>query len=299
MQIKRIPFMLIPLSSAQGIGSRFRGVGVRILAFYPSVRYDLRSLGLELPPENYCTIAFFSAMIWSILVSFVIAMMIFIAGATLPLPVKILVPFLALFVFSLLVLVVHLAYPKIISGGISAKVDRELIFAMRDMLIQISSGVPFFTVVENIGASNYEYLSDEFKDVANKVKAGSPLLDEIENMAIRTQSEYLKKTSWQLVTAIRTGANLTTTLKSIVKVLVDYQFSLSKSFNAELNFIILVYLMISAVLPTIGTTVLVIFSVFGMLGITSEVFMGIIFMSFFGQMGIIAYVNSKRPNLFT
>jgi pilus assembly protein TadC len=299
MQIKRIPFMLIPLSSAQGIGSRFRGVGIRILAFYPSVRYDLRSLGLELPPENYCTIAFFSAMIWAILVTFVIGMMLFIAGGTLPLPVKIFVPFLAMFVFTLLVLVVHLAYPKIISGGISAKVDRELIFAMRDMLIQISSGVPFFTVVENIGSSNYEYLSDEFKDVANRVKAGSPLLDEIENMAIRTQSEYLKKTSWQLVTAIRTGANLTTTLKSIVKVLVDYQFSLSKSFNAELNFIILVYLMISAVLPTIGTTVLVIFSVFGMLGITSDVFMGIIFLSFFGQMGIIAYVNSKRPNLFT
>lgn len=298
MQIKRIPFMLLPLSSAHTLGSRFRGLGVRILAFYPSVRYDLRSLGLEDPPENYCTIAFFSAAIWAILVAMVLAMVMFIAGAAIPVPVKILVPFLGFFVVSLLALVMHLAYPKIISGGISAKVDRELIFAMRDMLIQISSGVPFFTVIENIGATNYEYLSDEFREVANKVKTGSPLLDEIESMAIRTQSEYLKKTAWQLVTAIRTGANLTTTLKSIVKVLVDYQFSLSKSFNAELNFIILVYLMCAAVLPTIGTTVLVIFSVFGMLGITPEVFLGIIFLSFFGQIGIIAYVNSKRPNIF-
>ncbi len=298
MQIKRIPFMLLPLSSAHTLGSRFRGLGIRILAFYPSVRYDLRSLGVDDPPENYCTIAFFSALIWSVLVTMVLGMVMFVAGGTIPLPVKMLLPFLGFFAVSLLALVLHLAYPKMISNGISAKIDRELIFAMRDMLIQISSGVPFFTVVENIGATNYEYLSDEFKEVANKVKAGSPLLDEIEIMAIRTQSDFLKKTSWQLVTAIRTGANLTTTLKSIVKVLVDYQFSLSKSFNAELNFIILVYLMAAAVLPTIGTTVLVIFSVFGMLGITPEVFMGIIFLSFFGQMGIIAYVNSKRPNIF-
>jgi len=290
--------MLLPLSSAHTMGSRFRGVGIRILGFYPGVRYDLRAVGFDEPPENYCTIAFFSAMVWSVLVTIVVTMIMLVAGGTLPLPVKILVPFLTSFIMTFLVLIVHLAYPKIISGGISAKEDRELIFAMRDMLIQISSGVPFFNVVENIGNSNYEYLSDEFKDITNKVKAGSPLLDEIESMAIRTQSEYLKKTSWQLVTAIRTGANLTQTLKSIVKVLVDYQFSLSKSFNAELNFIILVYLMTAAVLPTIGTTVLVIFSVFGMLGITSEVFLGIIFLSFFGQMGIIAYVNSKRPNIF-
>ncbi len=298
MQIKRIPFMLLPLSSMKGLGSRFRGLGLRILAFYPSVRYDLRSLGVESPPENYCAVAFFSALIWSTILATVIGALMFMVGGTLPMPVKILMPFLAFVVAAGLVLVLHLAYPRIISGSIAAKIDRELIFAMRDMLIQISSGVPFFTVVENIGSSNYPFLSDEFKEVANKVKAGAPLLDEIEGMAIRTESEYLKKTTWQLVTAIRTGANLSTTLKSIVKVLVDYQFSLSKSFNAELNFIILVYLMAAAVLPTIGTTVLVIFSVFGMLGITSEVFLGIIGLSFFGQIGIIAYVHSKRPNIF-
>jgi hypothetical protein len=52
------------------------------------------------------------------------------------------------------------------------------------------------------------------------------------------------------------------------------------------------------VLPTIGTTIMVIFSVFGLLGVTPELFAGVIGVSFAGQMGIIGYVRMKRPSLF-
>ena len=297
IEIKRIPLMLLPLSSAQTIGARFRGIGVKIIAFYPSIRYDLHNINVQHPPENYCSIAFFSAIIWAIIISLLVGLVLS-RNATLPPPVKVLIPFLAFMAVSLFFLVLHLAYPRMIAKSIASKIDRELIFAMRDMLIQISSGVPLFGAIENIGNASYEYISREFRTVAHKVKGGSPLMDEIEAMAIRTQSEYLKKTSWQMVTAIRTGSNMTSTLKGIVKMLVDYQFSLSKSFNAELNFIILVYLMVAAVLPTIGTTVLVIFSVFGMLGISPEVFGGVVGLSFLGQLVVIGYVRAKRPSLF-
>ena len=79
--------------------------------------------------------------------------------------------------------------------------------------------------------------------------------------------------------------------------LVDYQFSVIKSYNAELNFIVLIYLLISAVLPTIGVTVLVIFSLFGILGITPELFATIVLASFVLQSIIIGYVKAKRPNM--
>ena len=170
---------------------------------------------------------------------------------------------------------------------------------MRDMLIQVNSGIPLFNTLENLGNSSYKHVGPEFRSVATNVKGGSSLIDELESMAIRTQSEYLKKVAWQLVTSIRAGANLSSTIKGIVKLLVDYQFSLFKSFNAELNFIILIYLMIAAVLPTIGTTVMVIFSVFGMLGVTPEIFAGVVALGFMGQIGIIGYVKMKRPSLFS
>jgi len=297
MELKRIPLMLFPLSAAQTIGARYRGVGIKVLPFYPSVRYDLRNIGFTDAPENYCTLAFFSAAIWASVVAFMVFLVIF-QFPNQPLPLKIALPLISFSFVALFFLVLHLSYPKTIAKEMAGKIDRELIFAMRDMLIQMSSGVPLFNAVENVGAANYGQVSREFRSVANRVKAGSSLLSEMEDMAVRTQSEYLKKTSWQLATAIRAGANVNETLKGIVKTLVDYQFAISKSFNAELNFIILIFLMIAAVLPTIGTTVLVIFSVFGMLGITAEVFGGIVAISFIGQIAVIVYVKSKRPNLF-
>jgi len=298
MAITRIPLMFFSLAQAQTVGQRFRGIGVRIISFYPNVRYDLKNLGVEFPPEYYCTVAFLSGLIWAVVVAVFLGIFLTMVPS-IPAPLKVALPAVLGFLALLISTIFYLAYPRMMGKSIGATIDKELIFAMRDMLIQISSGIPLFTVIENIGGSNYGYVSMEFKRVSTNVKGGSPLLHEIELMAIRTQSEYLKKISWQLVTAIRSGANLTATLKSVVKILVDYQFALSKSFNAELNFIILIFMLVSAVLPTIGTTVLVIFSVFGMFGISSEVLLGVVAISFLIQAGIVAYVYTKRPNFFS
>jgi len=289
--------MFFSLAQAQKIGPRFHAIGVRIIPFYPNVRYDLKNIGVDFPAEHYGTAAFLSAVAWA-LVACIFLGIFLSAVPSIPIALRIALPLLLGIASFFISMVFYLFYPKMMGKTIGTTIDRELIFAMRDMLIQISSGIPLFTVIENIGSSNYGYVSMEFKRVSTNVKGGSPLLHELEVMAIRTQSEYLKKISWQLVTAIRSGANLTATLKSVVKVLVDYQFSISKSFNAELNFIILIFMLVSAVLPTIGTTVLVIFSVFGMFGISSEVLMGVVAISFLAQAGIVAYVYTKRPNFF-
>ena len=298
MAITRIPFMFLSLAQAQSFGPRFHAIGVRIISLYPNVRYDLKNLGVDFPSEYYCSAAFVSGLIWGALIAIFLGIFLTVAQS-IPVPLKIVLPLLVGFLVLIVSTTFFLMYPRMMGKSIGTTIDRELIFAMRDMLIQISSGIPLFTVIENIGTSNYGYVSMEFKRVTTNVKGGNPLLHEIELMAIRTQSEYLKKISWQLVTAIRSGANLTTTLKGVVKVLVDYQFSISKSFNAELNFIILIFMLLSAVLPTIGTTVLVIFSVFGMFGISSEVLLAVVAISFLAQAGIVAYVYTKRPNFFS
>lgn len=297
IEIKRIPMMVLPLSSCSTIGSRYRGIGLKILSFYPSVKYDLRSIGINYSPENYCAISLFSAAIWGLIVAFFLALVLSRVAFIQPMLRVILLILLSLMTMVFF-LFLHLFYPKMIAKSVAERIDRELIFAMRDLLIQLSSGVPLFNAIENVANSNYGYVSREFTIVSTHVKGGASLLDEVEAMAVRTQSEYLKKTSWQMATAIRSGSNVTSTIKGVVKMLVDYQFTLTKSFNAELNFIVLIYLMVSSVLPTIGTTVLVIFSVFGMLGVTPEVFMTLVGMSFFGQAAVIGYVKLKRPNLF-
>ncbi len=56
--------------------------------------------------------------------------------------------------------------------------------------------------------------------------------------------------------------------------------------------------MVAAVLPTVGTTVLVIFSVFGVLGVTPEIYTGMVAGGMVIQCLIIGYVNMRRPRLY-
>ena len=153
VEIKRIPLMLLPLTACQTIGSRFRGIGVKILSFYPSVKYDLRSIGITAPPENYCSVAFFSAAVWGVIVAFFLGL-ILSRSPFFPVSFKLLLPVILFMFVTLFFLLLHLFYPRMIGKNIAQRIDRELIFAMRDLLIQLSSGVPLFNSIENVSRSN-------------------------------------------------------------------------------------------------------------------------------------------------
>lgn len=296
MAPNRVALMLISLPLAEQLGPRFRGLGTRISAVYPGLGYDLRNAQLTISAENYAVGAVFSAILWGILAC--IFLIVIVAIRAMSGPIVVLLPLGGLYLVTIGFLVLHLYYPRILSHSVATKIDRGLTFAARDMLIQISSGIPLFSVLANIGDGDYGQVSVEFRRVVNETRSGVSLTEALENMAVRNQSKYLKKTAWQLITAMRAGANLTTALRGIIKLLVDYQMRLNKSYNAELNFIVLIYLLVAAVLPTVGTTVLVIFSVFGVLGVTPALFTGIVAFGMFMQCCIIGYIYVRRPRMY-
>ncbi len=294
--MKRVALMLLSLEASDKLGARFKGLGQRINGFYPGLKYDLLNAQIPISSEHYCVGAFFSAAVWALLAA--IFLLVVTLARKMAGPLAILLPLGGLCMIWMFFTALHLYYPKILAKNVADKIDRGLIFAVRDMLIQTSSGIPLFTVIANIADGDYGLISTEFRRVASAVRSGTGLTEALEDMALRNQSKYLKKTVWQLITAMRSGANLTVALKGIIKLLVDYQMSLNKAYNGELNFVVLIYLMVSAVLPTVGTTVLVIFSVFGVLGVTPELYTAVVFASFMIQAMIIGYVFMRRPNMY-
>ncbi|VVB56895.1 Type II secretion system (T2SS), protein F [uncultured archaeon] len=292
----RVALMLIPLSLGEKLAARYRGVSTRLAAVYPGLRYDLINAQIPVGPESYAFCAGLSAAIWAVLAAIFVLVVVKVRGIGGPLMV--LGPLLGFLLVWIIFFLLHIRYPKLLSNSVAEKIDRGLLFATRDMLIQISSGIPLFGAMANVADGDYGQVSLEFRKVVNEVRSGTALSTALENMAVSSQSKYLKKTVWQLITAMRSGANLTTALKGIIKLLVDNQLRSVKAYNAELNFIVLIYLMVAAVLPTIGTTVLVIFSVFGVLGVTPEIYTGLVASGMFVQCLIIGYVNMRRPRLY-
>ncbi|MEM3362283.1 MAG: type II secretion system F family protein [Candidatus Anstonellaceae archaeon] len=291
-----IGFMFLPIKTIEKLSLRFRGIGQKTVQILPGLKYDLRNAHINLEPETYAVGSFFSALIIGIFA--LIFLLIISQMRGFEFPKNIALGIIGLIICTTFFFALNLYYPKITSKTVAAKIDRGLIFASRDMLIQISSGIPLYQAIENIAEGDYGQVSIEFKEVTYQTRTGKSLLAALEEMAIKNQSKYLKKMCWQLVTAIRSGTNLTTTLKGIIKMLVEDQLKQIKAYNAELNFIVLIYLLASAVLPTVGSTVLVIFSVFGVLGITPEIYLSLIVISLIAQAIIIGYVYVRRPRMY-
>ncbi len=292
----RIGLMLVPMSLAEKLEVRFRGMATRLSSVYPGLRYDLTNAGIAVEPDTYAFASCLSAIIWGIMGLLFAIVVVKVRGVSGPLMV--LAPLFGLLITWLLFFVMHLYYPRLLANSVAAKIDRGLLFATRDMLIQTSSGIPIFQVLANVSDGDYGQVSAEMKKAVNEVRSGTPLSAALENMALRSQSKYLKKTVWQLITAMRSGSNLTNALKGIIKLLVDAQMRSVKAYNAELNFVVLIYLLVAAVLPTVGTTVLVIFSVFGVLGVTPEIYTMLVLGGMTMQCMIIGYVFMRRPRLY-
>ena len=291
-----IGLLFIPTPLVRQLGARFRGLGIRITTIFPGLQYDLSNAQIELEAHNYAVGGVFSALLFATFISVFMALISIIRQFALPLMLGL--PFLSFMVVAMGLFFLHMYYPRILSKSVASKIDRGLVFASRDMLIQVSSGIPLYRTLANVAEGDYGQVSTEFKKAVGEARSGTSLTTALENMAVRNQSIYLKKMSWQLVTAMRSGANLTKSLKGIIKLLVDYQLRQIKAYNAELNFIVLIYLLAAAVLPTVGTTVLVIFSVFGVLGITPEIYMGLVGVGVMVQLMIIGFVYVRRPKMY-
>jgi flagellar protein FlaJ len=291
-----IGFMFLSKKTIEQLALRFKGLGQKIYQLMPGLKYDIENAHIDLETEQYIVGSFFSALIIGVAAAVFLIFIVYIRK--IQFPASVVFPIVGLLLSTIIFFFLNLYYPKISSKTVAAKIDRGLIFASRDMLIQISSGIPLYQTIQNIAEGDYDQVSVEFKKVASKTRAGKSLIEALEEMAIQNRSKYLKKMSWQLITAIRSGANLTVTLKGIIKMLVDDQLKQIKAYNAELNFIVLIYLLASAVLPTVGSTVLVIFSVFGVLGITPEIYLTLIALSVLAQLIIIGYVYVRRPKMY-
>lgn len=292
----RIPLMLFSMDAASKLGRPFRGAGNLLLGIMPGVSYDLKSIGIEIDPEEYSFAAFVSALVWGTLFGVVTFVVMRFRGVEAQ--QQMLFTLATLFFFTLFAFLLHMSYPSIIARKQAEKTDKELIYALRDMLAQVKSGMPFYVALTNIAKSDYGNVSKELGVAVKSISAGESEKHALERVILNTKSDYLKRTIWQVLVAIESGASMSAALRSALDTLMNYQMQAIKNYASELNFAILFYMFAAAVLPSIGITLLVLLISFSSVNITEEIFYVVILASLIVQMAIIGFIKSERPSLY-
>ena len=286
--------MVFSIEQASRINRRLIGIGNMLVRLYPTLKYDLRSSSLEIEAGAYAAVALLSSLLWG----GCLYLFSYFAFSSRGVPNASLLSLLPGLLIMLVILLFQLIYPRVLARKVAEKVDRELIFALKDIYIQINSGVSLFDAMCNVSNSGYGAVSDDFGMAVREVTAGDSEEMALEKLAMKTKSDYFKKALWQLITALRSGASTAGALRSVIDVLISYQHRVIKNYCSELNFWILMFMLLAATIPTLGITLSVVLSTFGRAGITPLIFIEFMLASFIIQAVMIGFLKSRRPEVY-
>lgn len=191
------------------------------------------------------------------------------------------------------------AYPKMIVNKRVKDLEKNLLFALRTVLVQIRSGVPIFDSFVSVAAGNYGQISEEFRIVIDKSRSGKAVIDTLEELAVRNPSLYFRRAIWQLVNAMRSGSDIGENLECVIDALSKEQLVQIREYKSVLNPLSMMYMMIAVIIPSLGITVMIIVSTFpGMdrLG-NPTTFWGLLGGVLLMQFLFMSIIRSKRPNL--
>jgi flagellar protein FlaJ len=286
--------MIIPLKISRKLSSRLRGIGKLFLRFFTGLDGNLKETDIGLDGAEYITICLLNSGAMSrLFFSMLFSLVFFVQSKTLM--ESLLIGMGSGAGIFLLFFFILVTYPKILAGKKAEKVDKNLLFALKDLLLQISAGVPLFNAFINIVNSSYGEVSEEFEKTARSINAGMPLENALERMAIETKSEYLKRTVWQLLNTIRAGASLKGSLKTIIDELTLDQRSRIRDYAQELNMWSLVYMLFAVTIPTIGLTMIVVLSSFAGFDVNQATLVMFVIGDISVQFVLIGFVKSRRP----
>ena len=288
--------MLFSIERANNVNRHFVWIGEKLNAIFSNLKYTLLQADLDISPEKYLTASFFSALIYGLLFFILIYGLQFARDQAITAEGSI-ISFVVGIMFFGVFFMLHIIYPGIMAKQHATGIDQNLLFALKSMMIQVSSGISLFDSMVNISREDYGIVSKEFANLTKEISAGEGEAKALEKMALSTKSDYLRKTTWQLLTSLRSGASLEGSLKSIVETLTNRQERAIKNYAAELNLWILVYLLLAAAVPTLGVTFLVILSALGGASVGPELIILIVLGAFAMQIILIGFVKNRMPRV--
>ncbi len=206
---------------------------------------------------------------------------------------------LSAFLVSGLVYMNQRNYPRIFALNKLRSVEKNLISVLQDMLVQLNSGVPLFNIIVNISDSDYGEVSKEFGKIAKEINSGVSQIEAIEKYGKLNTSKYFQRILWQISNGMRSGSDMTSVIEEAIRNLAEEQEIQIQNYGGKLNPLIMFYMLMAVILPSLGVTFLIILS--SMLGL-EETLIYILFFGIFGfvvlmQIMFLGIIKSRRPSL--
>ena len=294
--ISSIPLPTFKPVAAQSQGSTpsrirlyIQGVGSK----HPELEAALKKEGMKTTLYDFVKRIMIFSLIFSIVIGVVLAIVFY---ELLQSPAK---AVLLALLMSVTIFIVSfrffLNFPTAKGQSSAKKVERDILFAARDLIIALRSGMPLFNAITSV-SSGYGEASKEFLKIVERVQLGTPLEDAIDQTVSTTRSPSFRKIMLQASVSIRVGADVTAALQSVIDQLSQERLIELRRYGQKLNAIAMFYMLFGIILPSMGIAVLTILTTFiPVFSVDAKllalVVVGIVFL----QVIFLQMIRSSRP----
>ena len=144
-------------------------------------------------------------------------------------------------------------------NGKKAVLESDLLYSVRHLLLKLESGSALLNSLESVSELKTKS-SSYFRQLLFDVEMGLPLEDAIEKAIEYSPSKAYTKLLIEIKTSLKTGANLQTTLKNTLEDITKEHLIHIQEYGKKLNPMSMFYMIIGAILPSLGTAMLIVAS---------------------------------------
>jgi pilus assembly protein TadC len=288
----KIPFSMLPQKVVYKLSRMFLGMAQRMQKSFMGMEMYLNQAELHIGAIDYMAMCLVSLSMFTVVI-FLISLISLMFDAPL------FAPFVITLLFSGFVFLQQVAYPKLAASRRIKEVERNLLPALQDMLVQLNSGIPLFNILVNIANGDYGAISVELTNAVQEINAGKNQIDALEDIAVKNPSVLFRRAIWQIVNGMKEGADISTLIKEVMRAINDEQITQIQQYGGQLSPLALFYMLIAIIAPSLGVTFIIILASFVALSpvVTKVVFYGLMLLSLLFQFMFLGMIKTRRPSL--
>ena len=293
MAIRVLPFSPVPVGALKKISRPFMGVGAIFGRAFPYLELELKQSESEIDLNEYGSMMLFLFVFYFLFITF----LVFAIGTKMNAQNTPILSITAGMLIAFLVLVQLSMYPKMIVRRKVRDIEKNLVFALRTILVEIKSGVSLFDALVMIATGEYGAVSREFRKAVDEINTGTKEEDALQKLAMNNPSLFFRRSLWQIVNGMKAGVDVSRVLAELVATMAKEQRRQINRYGSQLRLFSLMYMMLGVIIPSLGLTFLIILSSFPRINVTDILFWVLLAVILFGQIMFVGMIKSRRPNL--
>lgn len=293
----KIPAVIISPEKALFFGKKVKRLAFNVKNIVPGLKNDLMQASMNIDYLDYIAAGIIVTIIMMALMSGVAGLIVLIAmkKGLLTIRIEAILPVLIL-VVPVVYFFYFLNFPKLQAVKRNKLMEEQVVFATREIMIKVSSGVPIFNALLDVANGDYGVVSDEFKLAVEEIESGITQETALDHLGRRVPSQSLRRAIDIMLNAIKSGSDVADTLSLINDMLIKKQQSDMKAYAGELTPMSMAYMLMSVVIPSLGMSVFVILGSLAHFNTVDVVYIIPFFLLMF-QIFFMGMVSNRRPSI--